>query len=359
MRAEGATGRAHSESAPPRENTSVQKMMIGKTGIEVSRVSLGTLSIGGESVWGDSDDNESIRTIHRAFDLGINFFDTAPVYGFGRSERLLGRAVGANRDKYVISSKCGLVWDIAEGPILYSRDGYDVRRNTTAKNIMREIDLSLGRLGMDYIDIYYTHWQAVPEFPVPVAETMEALVKLRELGKIRAIGASNVNGEQLREYLKYGRIDVIQNRFSMLDQMSYRTLNGLLLENGISFHAYSPFERGLLTGSVDMNFAIKPGDARSAVKWYEPARRREVLDLLEGWKPLYRKYDCTPAGLAVAWMLHQAPNINVDAGSRRVKAIEDNARGGEIALEAEDLRSVSDQVNALVGKYADEQKMPR
>lgn len=337
----------------------MEKMLIGDSGIEVSRVSLGTLSIGGESVWGDSDDGESIRTIHRAFDLGINFFDTAPVYGFGRSERLLGKAVGADRDKYVVSSKCGLVWDIDEGPIIYSRDGYDVRRNTTAKNIKREIDLTLGRLGMDYLDIYYTHWQAVDEFPVPIAETMGALLDLKKAGKIRAIGASNVNAEQLAEYLKYGRVDIIQNRFSMLDQMSYRVLNGMLLENNIVFHAYSPFERGLLTGAVGMDFVVNPGDARSAVKWYEPERRCEVLDMLEGWEPLCRKYDCTLAGLAVAWLLGQAPNVNVDAGSRRVKAIEENARGGEIVFDAADLASMNARVNALVDKYASEAKMPR
>lgn len=337
----------------------MQMMRVGKTDISVSRISLGTLSIGGESVWGDSDDDESIRTIHRAFELGITFFDTAPVYGFGRSERILGKAIGGMRDKYVVSSKCGLVWDSDEGPVIYSRDGYVVRRNTTAKNIMREAELSLQRLGTDYIDIYYTHWQATPEFPIPVEESMSALLRLKEQGKIRAIGASNVNAEQVREYMKYGGIDSIQNRFSMLDQMSYRVLNELLLANGITFHAYSPFERGLLTGAVGMDFVVQPGDARSAVRWYEPARRREVLDMLEGWKPLCEKYNCTLAALAVSWLLAQAPNVNVDAGSRRVRAIEENARAGGFTLEPAELERMSLQVNALAAKYADEQKMPR
>lgn len=336
----------------------MKKMKIGKTDVEVSRVSLGTLSIGGESVWGDSDDAESIQTIHHARDMGINFFDTAPVYGFGRSERLLGKALSADRSACVISSKCGLVWDLNEGPILYSRDGYDVRRNTTAKNIKREVDISLSRIGTDYIDIYFTHWQAVAEFPVSIEETMGALMDLKKAGKIRAIGASNVSKEHLLEYLKYGQIDIIQNRFSPLDQMSFRVLNPLLLEHNITFHAYSPFERGLLTGAVDMSFVIRPGDARSAVKWYESARRREVLDMLDNWKPLCEKYACTLAGLVVAWLLHQAPNINVDAGSRRVKAIEENARGGVIDLDGADLLSMTKELNFLVDKYANEAKMP-
>ena len=336
----------------------MKKMMIGKTDFNVSRVSLGTLAIGGESVWGDSDEGESIRTIHHARDLGINFFDTAPVYGFGRSECVLGKALGAERSKYIISTKCGLVWDITEGPIIYSRDGYDVRRNTTAKNIKREVDISLKRLGTDYIDIYYTHWQAIAELPVPIEETMGALMDLKKAGKIRAIGASNVSKEHILEYLKYVRIDIIQNRFSPLDQMSFRVLNPLLLENDITFHAYSPFERGLLTGAVDMSFVVNPGDARSAVKWYEPARRREVLDMLGGWKPLCEKYNCTLAGLVLAWLLHQAPNVNVDAGSRRVKAVEENARGAEIDLDGADLAAMTGKINALVDKYASEAKMP-
>jgi methylglyoxal reductase len=337
----------------------MKKMKIGKTGFEVSRVSLGTLAIGGESVWGDSDDEESIRTIHHARDIGINFFDTAPVYGFGRSESVLGKALGAERNKFIVSTKCGLVWDIVEGPIIYSRDGYDVRRNTTAKNIKREVDISLKRLGTDYIDIYYTHWQAAPEFPIPIEETMGALVDLKKAGKIRAIGASNVSKEHVLEYLKYGRIDIIQNRFSPLDQMSFRVLNPLLLENDITFHAYSPFERGLLTGAVDMNFVVRPGDARSAVKWYEPERRREVIDMLDSWKPFCEKYNCTLAGLVVAWLLHQAPNINVDAGSRRVKAIEENAQGGEISFDETDLSAITKKINSLVDKYAGEAKMPQ
>jgi len=337
----------------------MKKMKIGNTDIEVSRVSLGTLAIGGESVWGDSDEAESIRTIHRAREVGINFFDTAPVYGFGRSERILGRAVGSKRGEYIISSKCGLVWDLEEGPELYARDGYVVRRNLTSANIKREIDLTLHRLNMDHIDIYYTHWQSIPPFLIPIEETMTALCDLKKEGKIRAIGASNVSREQMLEYMKYGQLDVIQNRLSMLDQAAYKEVNDLCLEKNITFHAYSPFERGLLTGAVDMDFQVKPGDARSAIKWYQPEQRREVLDMLDSWKPLCEKYDCTLAGLVVAWTLALAPNINVDAGSRRVKAIEENAYGGTFDLTAEEFASMSKQIDHLLDKYAQDAKAPR
>ena len=325
----------------------MQRMKIGNTGLDVSVVALGTLSIGGESVWGPSEDGESIRTINKAYDLGINYFDTAPVYGFGRSERLLGKAIKNKRAAVVVSSKCGLVWD-REGALLYSRDGYDVKRNLTADNIKREIDLSLGRLNMDYSDIYFTHWQAVPEFPVPIEETMGALNDIKKSGKIRAIGASNASLEQIREYLKYGRIEIVQNRFSMLDQKSFREVNDFCLENQITFQAYSPFERGLLTGAVDMDFVVNPGDARSSIPWYREDLRRKVLDMLDGFAPLCRKYECTTAGLVVAWTLAQAPNVNVDAGSRKVSAIEENARGGGFTLAEKDKRTITEEVEKIL-----------
>lgn len=337
----------------------MKTMKIGRTDMKVSRVSLGTLSIGGESVWGASDENESLRTIARAHDMGINFFDTAPVYGFGRSERILGRAVGNHRDEYIISSKCGLVWDLDQGPILYERDGYTVRRNLTAANIKREIDLTLSRLNMDHIDIYYTHWQSIEPFLIPIEETMGALCDLKKEGKIRAIGASNVSKEQIEEYLKYGRLDVIQNRLSMLDQTAFKEVNQLCLDNDITYHAYSPFERGLLTGAVDMNFKVNPGDARSAIHWYQPEQRKQVLEMLDSWKPICEKYGCSLAGLVVAWTLALAPNINVDAGSRRVKAIEENAYGGTITLTDEELAGMNKQIDALLTKYAAFAKAPR
>jgi methylglyoxal reductase len=303
--------------------------------------------MGGESVWGESDDNESIKTINRAYDLGINFFDTAPVYGFGRSERILGKAIAERRKDFVISSKCGLVWD-KEGSLLYSRDGYDVRRNLTADNIKREIDISLGRLNTDYIDVYYTHWQSVPDFPVPISETMGALTEIKKAGKIRSIGASNVSLEQIKEYMKYGQLDIIQDRFSMLDQHSFKEVNDFCLNNNISFQAYSPFERGLLTGAVGRDFKINPGDARSNIKWYRDDLREKILEMLEGFSPLCKKYECSLASLIVACTLAQAPNVNVDAGSRRVKAIEENARGGEIILTNEDKNMMNEAINNIL-----------
>lgn len=330
----------------------MRKMQVGKTGIEASVVSMGTLSIGGDGVWGASDDAVSIRTIHRAMDLGIDWFDSSNFYGFGHAEEVLGKALQGRRDKCFISTKCGLEWDTGEGSPFFTRDGHQVCRNLSPQAVRRSLEGSLRRLKTDYVDMYITHWQSVPPAYTPIEETMGTLMELKKEGKIRSIGASNVTAEDIQEYLKYGQLDLIQERYSMLDPTSYDRLNQICLEQGITYQAYSVLERGLLTGAYSMASKVTPGDARNEwCVWYQPKRRKRVLELLESWKPLCRKYDTTQAGLTVAWTLRQAPNINVDAGSRRVEAVEQNARGGEFLIEENDLK----QMNAEIRRILDEE----
>ena len=152
----------------------MRTMKIGRSGIEASVVGIGAWAIGGDSMWGASDDAESIRTIHRARELGVTLLDTAPVYGLGHSEEVVGKALAGRREDYILSTKCGLRWDIAEGALMMERDGVRIVRNTRPKRIAEEVDISLRRLQTDYIDIYIVHWQELPEFPCPIAETMDA-----------------------------------------------------------------------------------------------------------------------------------------------------------------------------------------
>lgn len=327
----------------------MRKMKIGKTDFDATVISMGTLSIGGDGVWGANDDSESIRTIHRAMDLGITWFDSAAFYGFGHAETVLGKAMEGRRDKYIISTKCGLDWDTGEGSPFFERDGHQVSRDLSPKAVRRSLENSLRRLQTDYIDIFITHWQSVPPAFTPIEETMGTLLDLKKEGKIRAIGASNVSLDDIKEYLKFGELDLVQERYSMLDPTSFDALNAYCLENSITYQAYSVLERGLLTGAYTMQSQVKPGDARNEwCAWYQPDRRKKVIDLLDSWKPLCEKYQCSQAALTIAWTLHQAPNINVDAGSRRVKAVEENARGGEILLEENDLKTMNTAIKALI-----------
>lgn len=327
----------------------VRRMIIGKTGIEVSVVAMGTLSIGGDGVWGPSDEAESICTIHRAHDLGINFMDTAAFYGFGRSETILGKAVGKDRDKYIISTKCGLDWDTGEGSPFFERDGHKVSRDLSSKAVRRSIENSLRRLNMDYVDIGITHWQSVKPAFTLVAETMDTLLNLKKEGKLRAIGASNISLDQVKEYMKYGQLDLVQERYSMLYPEKFDELNKFCEENGIAFMAYSVLERGLLTGAYTMNSVIKPGDARNEwCAWYQPDKREKVIDLLDSWKPLCEKYNCSQSALTIAWTIQQAPNIIADAGSRRVKAVEQNVQGGTFLIEQKDLATMNSGIKNLL-----------
>jgi len=316
----------------------MKKIKIGKTDIVTSRLFLGTLPLGGESVWGDCEDSESIRTIRRACELGINSFDTAPVYGFGRSERVLGQALKNKRAECTILTKCGVVWDRPEGgDLLYSRDGHDCYRNLTEKSIRYEIGRSLKRLATDYIDIYMVHWPATAAFPVPIEETMGVLNALKKEGIIRSIGVSNLSLEQLQEYSTHGEIDVYQGRLSMLDRKSFDLINGFCLERGITFQGYSPFERGLLTGAIGRDYTVRPGDARSSIRWYNDGYREKVLTMLEGWADLREKYGCSQSALTIAWTLAQAENICLCIGTRRESSIIDNVRGGCLELTRADL----------------------
>ncbi|MDR1732694.1 MAG: aldo/keto reductase [Synergistaceae bacterium] len=332
----------------------MRRMKIGKTGFEVSVVSMGTLSIGGDGVWGESDEAESIRTIRRACDLGINFFDTAAFYGYGRSETVLGKALAGDRDKYIVSTKCGLDWDTGEGAPFFVRDGHQVTRNLSPEGVRRSLENSLRRLKMDHVDLCITHWQAVEPAFTPIEETVGELLAMKKEGKLRAIGASNVTLDQVREYLKFGPLDLVQERFSMLSQESFRALNSFCLENGVTFHAYSPLERGLLSGAYTMTSLVKPGDARNEwCAWYQPESRRRVIELLDSWKPLRAKYGCTQAALTVAWTLAQAPNVNVDSGARRVAVIEENAAGADLKLDPDDVAAMNRAIDKLLQEKKD------
>ena len=225
----------------------MEKMIeIGKSGIKVPFLGMGTWAIGGGSWWGENDDQLSIKTIEKAIDLGIAWIDTAPIYGLYHSENVVGKAIRGKRNKIVLSTKCALEWR-HETPVLHKNvDGTDVYRDLSKKSIMDDLDHSLINLGTDYIDVLYTHWQTTDYNLYPIEETMDALMTLKKQGKIRAIGASNVTAEDIREYCKYGQLDVIQEKYSIATRRIEKELVPVCQELGVSIQAYSPLEQGLL-----------------------------------------------------------------------------------------------------------------
>ena len=327
----------------------MRTMKIGKSGIETSVVGIGAWAIGGDSMWGASDDAESVRTIHRARELGVTLLDTAPAYGLGHSEEVVGKALAGCRGDYVLSSKCGIRWDIKEGALLMERDGVRIVRNTRPERLAEEIEMSLRRLKTDYIDIYIVHWQALPEFPCPIADTMGFLADMKKQGKIRAIGASNLSPEQFIEYTQAGQLDLIQEKYSMLDRAAEGKFFDLCARHEVTFQAYSPLERGILTGKITAETKVEMGIAKGWVAWFLPENLPKIAALTEKWAPLCRKYDCSMTQLVVGWTAAQGNggNVNVLCGARKLHQIEENAKGGDVVLDALDVTSMRKDVEAI------------
>lgn len=325
----------------------MQTRRIGTSKIEASVVALGTWAIGGGLWWGESDDQQSIKAIQAAIEAGVSLIDTAPVYGFGRSETVVAQAIKGRREKVVLATKCGLWWHDERGKLFFERDGQRIFRTLSPTTIREEVELSLQRLGTDYIDLYQTHWQSMIPEKEPIADTMECLMALKQEGKIRAIGASNVNVEQIIAYRDAGVLDAIQPRYSMLDRKIERNLLPYCRKHHISTLVYSPLEYGLLTGKIGMDRTFEEGEVRSDNQWFQPENRRRVLDMLAGWQDLTAKYACSLSQLVIAWTVAQPGVTFALCGARKPQHAAENAAAGDIALDAGDIARMRRDAESL------------
>lgn len=328
----------------------MKTMKLGKTGIDISRMGLGTWSIGGGSAWGgDHDLQVVVDTIREAPKLGVNLIDTAPGYNFGNSEKIIGKALEEmNREDVVIITKCGVTWDQEmKGDLFNKVNGIQLYKNLNSESVKREIEGSLERMGTDYIDVYMTHWQSIPgsEYYVPIQKTMEVLNELKAQGKIRAIGAANVDINQIQEYLKHGDLDIVQAKYSILDRGIEDEIIPCCRENGVTIQAYSPLEMGLLSGTFPRDY--KPVGAQIPKKWFQPDNMQAAMDVMDQWKPLCEKYNCTIANLALAWILAQGDFINLLSGSTTVDQIAENVKSAEIELDPSDVADMRAMVEAI------------
>ena len=324
-----------------------RKIKIGKSGIEVPYLGLGTWAIGGGSWWGDNDDRLSVKTIQRAIELGIIWIDTAPIYGLYHSEKVVGEAIRNHRDQIILSTKCGLEWN-HETPVFHKDvDGTKVYRDLSKKNIIEEVDHSLLNLETDYIDVLYTHWQSPDPVLYPIEETMDAMMSLKKQGKIRAIGVSNVTAEDIREYSRCGQLDVIQEKYTIAARGIEKDLVPVCKEYGISIQAYSPLEQGLLTGKFTMDTIFPEGDVKNNNPSFHPDRRKKILDILNGWEKYTEKYQCSCANLVIAFTARLIDSLCILAGARKPEQIEDNAKSLEVELEAADAEQMKKDIEIL------------
>ena len=302
---------------------------IGRSGIQASALALGCWAIGGGEC--------------------IDWVDMARVYGFGHSEEVVGRALKEiPRDRIIISTKCGIQWYDKNGEPHFTKEGHEVRRDLSPKAIRRDLELSLKTMGTDYVDVYYTHWQCRTYGLVPVAETMGELMRMKEEGKIRAIGASNVDLRILKDYTEAGQLDVIQEKLSILDRRPEAELLPFCEANGITLQTYSPIEQGLLAGKAPDDYVPAKGEVREGKAWWRPGNIRIANEMLAGWKDLTEKYGCSLANLCVKWNSMLSPSVNVLCGARKLSQIEDTARSLDIPLSREDfLRMKADADRAI------------
>ena len=320
---------------------------IGKSGLRTPYIAMGTWAIGGGTWWGENDDLLSARTIEEAVELGIVWFDTAPAYGIGHSESVLGNALKQKRNQVLVSTKCGLEWDY-ETPCFHKvMEGRKLYRDLSPEGIRRSLEKSLLRLGTDYIDIYFTHWQT-PDFSLyPLADTMGVLMELKKEGKIRAIGASNVTPEIVKEYCRYGQLDVIQEKYSILDTRVSEELAPVCRGLGVSIQAYSPLEQGLLTGKVTLDTILPDTDVRNKNRFWKMDKRRMVLDTLQTWKPLTEKYGCSLSNLIISYTASAMKDLIILCGARKPEQIRDNVRALTVELEQEDIQRMDRQAAEL------------
>lgn len=329
----------------------MEKRVIGKSEIEASALSLGCWAIGGGEWWGENDDNMSVETICRAVELGINWIDTARVYGFGHSEEVVGKALKKlPRDKVIISTKCGIQWYDEGGEMHFEKEGHQVHRDLSPKAIRRDLELSLKTMETDYVDVYYTHWQCKTYGLVPVADTMAELLKMKQEGKIRAIGASNVNLQILKDYVDAGQLDVIQEKLSILDRKPETELLPFCEQHGITLQTYSPIEQGLLAGRASNDYVPKKGEVRDGKTWWRPENIRSANEMLAGWNDLTEKYQCTLANLCIKWNSMLSPNINVLCGARKLSQIEDTAKSLDIPLTREEFLRMKADSDAVIAR---------
>ncbi|MGN0136693.1 aldo/keto reductase [Anaerotignum sp.] len=324
---------------------------LGNTNIDVSAVALGTWGLGGGSVWTDRDstveDTKNLLDACREF--GINYIDTAPVYGTGVSEELLGKALKGRRQDFVLQSKCSLNWRNEGGNFHYERDGYTVNNDTRPAAIKKDVEDSLRRMQTDYLDSVIVHYVCGS---FPVEETVGALEELIQEGKIRTYGLSNSQPADLDAYQKAAAkgsvgASVVQEFFSILSPFHGREYFETCKKYNTVFQTYGVLEEGFLTSPQFMDKQFQKTDIRSRLPWTEEARKEGLRRAFEIWTPLCEAYQCSYAALVEAWALSQYDRMSLLVGMRRASSVEDTAKCIDINLRPEDVKRMEEAVKSI------------
>jgi aryl-alcohol dehydrogenase-like predicted oxidoreductase len=299
---------------------------LGKSPLKVSAIGLGLMSMSG--IYGNADEEESIGVIHHALERGINFLDSADMYGWGHNETLLGKALKGRRDKAIVTTKFGQV-KTADG-----RQDVDGR----PEYVLQACEASLKRLGIEVIDLYYQH-RVDPK--VPIEETLGAMKRLVEVGKVRALGLSEASPATIRRAHKIHPIAAVQNEYSLLYRKEGEETLQATRELGISLVAYAPLGRSLLTGTVHGSADLPEGDRRLAHPRFQGENLDRNVEVVMRIEAIAREKRCTPAQLVLAWLLAQGADIVPIPGTKRKQRVDENLAALDIKLSPEEIDRIS------------------
>ncbi len=313
----------------------MEQRRLGSTDLDLSVIGFGAWAIGGgdyEFGWGPQDDDESIAAIHRSLDLGINWIDTAPVYGMGRSEEVVAKALKGIRNEVIVATKCGLVWN----------EQREISGDISADSIRREIDASLRRLATDHIDLYQIHW---PDPEEQIEEAWEALVEIKQAGKVRHIAVSNYNAAQMDRAAAIHPVASLQPPYSMLNRDIEKEQVPYCVEHKIGIVAYSPLQNGLLTGkfTAESIAALDDTDFRkSRNRHFQPPALEANLQAVADLKPIADDCGLTLAQLALAWVLRLPEVTSAITGTRKPAQIEETAAAAGRTLDEATLGRIAE-----------------
>ena len=323
---------------------------LGNTDIKLSAITFGAWAIGGW-MWGGAEKKDALEAIAASYDHGVTSIDTAPIYGQGRSEEIVGEALRSlPRDKVQILTKFGMRWDEKKGALDFkSTDNaghpIEIYRYAGKESVIKECEDSLRRLGTDYIDLYQLHW---PDETTPIAETMEALTILLKQGKIRAAGVCNYSAEHMIEAEKTISLASNQGPYSMVERSIEEELVPYCFNNNKSILAYSPLQGGLLTGKIRPDHTFAPGDHRPTTPYFKPENIRRIDILLDRLKPYANLKGAFLSQLVIRWTIEQ-PGITIAlVGARNKEQAIQNAMALNIQLSRREIKLLDDELDKLV-----------